>query len=65
MIDNKMGELAMLAFMGVVTAWLLAMAIGSLRTGAGPLELLVYGGSAGFGLQFLGAAWSEERTPRR
>jgi hypothetical protein len=47
-----------LAFMGAVTCGLLALVFsGAARGGASALELVVYGGCAALGLEFLWSAW--------
>ena len=52
-------RLAVMAFMGAVTAYLLARASVTVQHGpAGLLEAGVYGLCAALGLNFLAAAWS-------
>jgi hypothetical protein len=43
------------AFVALVTCYLLARILGGAAT---PLEIVVYGMSAAFGLQYLGTSWS-------
>ena len=60
---DKLHRSAVLAFMAVVTICLLALAFSSPGPGAaGWLESGVYSLAAGFGLEFLGSAWTAGRT---
>jgi hypothetical protein len=47
-----------LAFMALVTGWLLALLFGGLlKGGVSASEVVIYGGTAAFGLEFLLTSW--------
>jgi hypothetical protein len=51
-------QMAVLAFMALVTSGVLALLIGELARGVGGLPaIVVYGVTAAFGIEFLAAAW--------
>jgi len=59
-------RIAVLAFMALVTTCLLALVFGLASRGwSGLAGMVVYGFAAGFGLEFLGAAWSGRFAGRR
>jgi hypothetical protein len=52
-------RLAVLTFMAIVTACLLALVFGQTARGAAALPgIAVYALAAGFGLEFIGSAWT-------
>ena len=52
------GRHAGVAFVAVITCWLLALIFGGvLKGGLGPAEVLVYAVTASFGLEFLWTSW--------
>ena len=60
---DKLHRSAVLAFMAVVTICLLALAFSRPGQGAaGWLESVVYSLAAGFGLEFVAAAWTAGDT---
>jgi hypothetical protein len=53
-----MERAATLLFMGLVTCYLLGRVFAGASTGSiAPLEVVVYGATAAFGLEFLIASW--------
>lgn len=60
---DRLHRSAVLAFMAVVTICVLALAFSRPERGAaGWLGTAVYSLAAGFGLEFLGSAWTAGRT---
>jgi hypothetical protein len=48
----------------LVTCWLLASVFGGVLNGdRSPVEVLVYGVTSAFGLEFLGSTWTSLRAP--
>ncbi len=59
---EKLRRSAALAFMALVTSCLLALALSQSERGAAGLpSVVVYAFAAGFGLEFVGSAWSGAR----
>jgi hypothetical protein len=57
-------QVAVLTFMGLVTAYLLARTFSGLAGGLGEIpEAVVYGGCAALGLEFLSTVWTRLWDP--
>jgi hypothetical protein len=66
MIDTHRGKQWVMAFVGAVTCYLLAIVIAHSLAGTGGLgEVLVFGFGAAFGLEFLWSTWPHLWTGNR
>jgi hypothetical protein len=58
MTFQSMGQMAIFAFMALVTSAVFGLLIVEIAKGAhGLVEIAVYGGTASFGIEFLVASW--------